>query len=124
MPPEKFKLENSANKYYKAGLLCVKAKKMTQQKLCQQCGQKYSCQDVYRYLANNKTSSPAIDSVIAFLLPLAVFIISLVVLQELLQKVINSKMLITALGFLLALPPVFIYLLIIKGVRKKFYKDR
>ncbi|MHC4114189.1 MAG: hypothetical protein ACYSSL_02555 [Planctomycetota bacterium] len=97
---------------------------MSQQKLCQQCGQRYSCQDVYRHLANNDVSSLVSRSIIAFLLPIAVFIASLVVLQELLDKAINSKALITALSFLLALPPVFVYLLIIKKIRKKLYKDK
>jgi uncharacterized membrane protein YoaK (UPF0700 family) len=102
----------------------VKAKKMTQQKSCRQCGQRYSCQDVYRHLASNDASSLVSRSIIAFLLPIAVFIVSLVVLQELLDKAINSKAMITALSFLLALLPVFVYLLIIKKIRENFYKHK
>ena len=59
-------------------------KTMTQYKHCQGCSQKHDCQDIYQKLANLKGPSVALKVIIAFLLPILVFIIILAIFEEIL----------------------------------------
>ena len=82
---------------------------MTQQKFCQGCDQKHDCQNVYQQLGNIKDSSVVSKVIVAFLLPLVVFIVSLGVFQEIFAKAIITEELRTVLSFLIALLITFIF---------------
>ena len=60
------------------------AKTMVQQKFCQHCNQRHKCQEVYRRLANTECPSVVFKAVVAFLLPLMVFIAALVAFETIL----------------------------------------
>lgn len=76
---------------------------MAQQKFCQECNQRHNCREVYRQLGKAEGSSVAFKVVVAFLLPLVVFIAALAVSEKILAGIINSKKAQTVLSFLLAL---------------------
>ena len=89
---------------------------MTQQKLCQDCNQRHKCQEVYQQLGKAQGPSVVSNVVVAFLLPVVVFIAALAAFEEILPKAVNSKESQTALSFLLALAVSFICILITKAI--------
>jgi len=110
---------------------------MNQQKSCQDCNQRRNCQDAYRQLGSNKSPSIISKVVVAFLLPIVVFIAALAVFEgilagtenTILQKMqsanpINTKEMQTAFSFLLALSATFVCILITKAVNKQFSKKQ
>jgi len=97
---------------------------MTQQKFCQECIQRHDCRDVYRQLGNTKSPSVAFKVVVAFLLPVMVFIAALAASEKILAKVINSEEVQTALSFLLALVATSVSILIIKIIGRQLRKDK
>jgi len=52
-------------------------KRMAQQKFCQTCEQKGDCRKIYRTLGDSKSPSVTAQVVLAFLLPLLIFIMTL-----------------------------------------------
>ena len=58
---------------------------MAEQKYCQDCIQKHNCQQIYEKLANTKGRSVVFKAVAAFLLPILVFIITLVIFEKILS---------------------------------------
>jgi len=97
---------------------------MAPQKFCQECNQRHTCQDVYRQLGNTKSPSVVFKVVVAFLLPLMVFIAALVASEKISAKAINSKEAQTVLSFLLALSVTFVCILIIKMIDRQLRKDK
>lgn len=76
---------------------------MVEQNFCQNCYQKHDCQKVYRQLGEIKGPPITFKIIVAFLLPLVVFIVSLAVFEAIFSKAINTGPLQTALSLLLAL---------------------
>ncbi len=97
---------------------------MPEQKFCKNCNQKHNCDEIYRKLGDVKGRSVAVKVVVAFLLPLVVFIASLAVFEEILAEATNIKALQTALSFLLALSVTFVCILIIKVIGRELRKDK
>ena len=97
---------------------------MFQQKFCQECNQKRNCKEVYQQLGNTKNPSVVFKVVIAFLVPLVVFIAALAIFKAILAGIINSKEAQTAISFLLALSVTFVAVLVIKMIGKQLRKDR
>jgi len=97
---------------------------MDNQEFCQGCEQQHSCREVYRQLGNTKGPSVALKVVAAFLLPLMVFIVGLVVFERVLAGAIDTKGLQTAFIFLLALSAAFVCILITKAINKRFNKNQ
>ena len=93
-------------------------KTMFQQKFCQECNQKRNCKEVYQQLGKAGGPSVIFKVVIAFLVPLVVFIAALAAFEAILANTINTKQLQTALSFLLALSMAFAVVLVIKTINK------
>jgi hypothetical protein len=98
-------------------------KTMNQQKICSHCGQRQTCQDVYRKLGNIKGPSVVLKVIIAFLLPLVIFIGTLTIFEEILKGKIASEPVQTILVFLLALSVSAIFISIIRTVNKRADKN-
>lgn len=81
---------------------------MVQQKFCQECTQKHDCQKVYQQIGDHKGPSVTVKVIVAFLLPLVVFITSLAAFEEIFAGAINAQPLQTILCFLLALLATFV----------------
>jgi len=94
-------------------------KTMDQQKNCQGCSHRQDCQEAYQKLANFKGPSFILKVIVAFLLPILVFIASLAVSERILDEAIDTKELRTALSFLLALLVTFVVMLIVKVIDGK-----
>ncbi|UCF00218.1 MAG: hypothetical protein JSV82_03875 [Planctomycetota bacterium] len=75
---------------------------MDQPKFCEDCGQKHDCSEVYRQLGKKEGQSVTFKVVVAFLIPILVFIASLVVFEHILAGMIETKELRIAVDFLLA----------------------
>jgi len=97
---------------------------MVQQKLCQACNQRHDCKKLYEQLDKAKGPSVVSRVVVAFLLPMVVFIASLVVFDHILAKVMNTEELQTVLSFLLALAVTAVCILIIKAISGKLSKNK
>ncbi len=99
---------------------------MAQQRFCQDCNQKHDCREVYHQLSDSKGPPVVLKAVVAFLLPILVFIVSLAAFEAILARVkspISTKELRTVLSFLLALSVTFIFvvscsLLVARGDNK------
>jgi uncharacterized membrane protein len=94
------------------------AKTMAEQKICEDCKQKHDCQRIYEQLGDVEGPSVVIKVIVAFLLPLVVFIVSLAVFQEIFAKAISSQRLQTALSLLLALLVTFVCILIVRVINR------
>jgi hypothetical protein len=75
---------------------------MAQENFCQDCGQKHNCKDVYSRMGNVKGSPITPKALVAFLLPLVVFIISLATFERILDNSVGVKSLRMVLSCLLA----------------------
>jgi len=89
---------------------------MVQQKFCEDCNQNHDCRKVYRQLGNTKSPSVAAGAMVAFLLPILVFIGSLAAFEAILAR--------TALSFLLALFVTSVCILIIKVINRQLSKNK
>ena len=92
---------------------------MAEQNICEDCEQKHDCQRIYEQLGDVEGPSVVIKVIVAFLLPLVVFIVSLAVFQEIFAKAISSQHLQVAFSFLLALVVTFVCILIVRVIRKR-----
>jgi len=91
---------------------------MAQQEFCEDCKQKHDCQRIYEQLGDVEGPSVVIKVIVAFLLPLVVFIVSLAAFQQIFAKAISSQRVQTAFSFLLALVVTFICILVIRVVNR------
>jgi len=92
---------------------------MESQRSCQDCIQKHNCQRIYEQLGDSPCESVTLKVILAFLLPLIVFIVSLAVSGRVLSKAINIEGLQMALSFLLALLVTFICVFITRIINKQ-----
>lgn len=97
---------------------------MTEQQNCQGCNQKQTCQDIYKKLANLQSWPMLVRVIVAFLLPIAVFVASLAIFERVFAKIINSKQSRTVIGFLVALSISFCVMLIAKVINRQFDKNK
>lgn len=97
---------------------------MDELKFCQQCNQRHKCQEVYRQLGKTEGPSVVFKVVVAFLLPLVVFIGALAAFEGILAGAINSKEMRTALSFLLALSVTFVCIFVLKAISRQVGKNK
>ncbi|OHB61345.1 MAG: hypothetical protein A2168_06400 [Planctomycetes bacterium RBG_13_50_24] len=91
---------------------------MALQRFCQDCIQKHDCKKIYEQLGDSSGPSIAIKAILAFLLPLMVFIVSLAVFERVLAGVINTEQMQTFISFVLALLVTFMCILITRVVKE------
>lgn len=91
---------------------------MASQRYCQDCFQKHDCKRIYEQLGDSPGPSVALKVILAFLLPLIVFIVSLTVFERVLAGAITTGRMQTALSFVLALLVTFVCVLITRAISK------
>ena len=96
---------------------------MTKQENCQGCNQKNDCQKVYERMGNAKGPSVVWKVVVAFLLPIAIFITALAIFEEILAGVVNDRQARTAISFLLAVLAALVFVVIAKMINAKLRKN-
>ena len=92
---------------------------MESQRFCQDCIQKHDCKRIYEQLGGSSCESVTLKVILAFLLPLIVFIVSLAVFERVLAGAVNIKGLHIALSFVLALIVTFIDVYITRVFNKQ-----
>jgi len=95
---------------------------MAEEKSCAQCEHSGRCQEVYRCLSNSKVPSVATKVVVAFLVPIAVFIVSLGVFEALLGGVISSEKTTTATACGLAVGVTMSVVVLLKMLNRRIGK--
>ena len=89
---------------------------MASHRICQDCIQKHDCRSVYEQLGNDSGASVTLKVILAFLLPLIVFIVSLAISERILARAINIEEVQMALSLLLALLATFVCVLITRAL--------
>jgi len=102
--------------HYKACLFYAIARTMVEQKLCQECNQRQGCQEVYKQLGEAEGPSVVSKVVLAFLLPLVVFIVLLACFERILAGVMDAKELRTGVSLLLSVLGTLALILIIRAI--------
>ena len=99
---------------------------MDKEEFCSGCGQKNDCKETYEKLGKVKGPSVAIRAIIAFLVPIAVFIMALAGFERLFEKAVESKDGRVALSALAALCITLACVMILRFVDNRFSskKDR
>ena len=92
---------------------------MAGQEFCRDCAQKHDCREVCRQLGEMKGPSVTVKVVIAFLLPLVIFIASLAAFQEVFSRVTDSQAAQTGLSLLMALLVACICVLILSLTNRR-----
>ncbi|MHC4299501.1 MAG: hypothetical protein ACYS7Y_19660 [Planctomycetota bacterium] len=94
-----------------------------QQELCGKCNQRHDCGKVYEQLGNTEGPSIVTKVVLAFLLPLVVFTISLAIFERVFSGVISAGQIQSALSFISALLLTFICILLTKVINRQLNQD-
>jgi len=84
------------------------------QQQCQSCGIKDSCKEAYKKLGESNVPNVLTKVILAFLLPLILFIFSIVIGEELLIEKLESKKAANIAAFATAIAVVFLYLFTLK----------
>jgi uncharacterized membrane protein len=92
---------------------------MVSKSFCRDCIQKHDCRSVYEQLGNTSGASVVLKVILAFLLPMIVFIVSLAVSERVFAGVTNVEKLQTIFSLLLALLATFICIFIIRMINKQ-----
>jgi len=92
---------------------------MSEENFCRECNQKHTCRQAFEQAGKIKGGSVGCKTIIAFLLPLMVFIAALAVFEKMLPKIIDAKNLQTPMTLVLASLTTLVYILIIKQFFKK-----
>ena len=95
---------------------------MDDQDICQGCGQKNRCEQVYQALGRLKGSSVVKKVIIAFLLPLLVFIAALAISQKIIVEYVDTQHWQTMISFVIALTVTGVCVVSIKCVRVRLHR--
>jgi uncharacterized membrane protein (DUF485 family) len=92
---------------------------------CQDCSDRQKCEEVYRKMAGSEGPPVTFSVIMAFLLPLVIFIAALAAGQVLLKR-LNANLPVTAISLILAFLVTACYVLvarvIVKNRAKRFDK--
>jgi hypothetical protein len=97
---------------------------MEDKRICKDCFHKDNCSEIYRQMGRIKGKSVTLKVIVAFLLPLIIFIATLAIFQELTAGMIKSEGLQTILGLLAAFAAGFTCVLISKLLNREAGQNR
>ena len=97
---------------------------MTDEKMCQGCGQRNRCQEVYRRMGHSEGPNVATKVLVAFLLPILTFIVCLAASESLLGHIIKTPELKTAVSFVIAFSVTLGVIFIARALNKRFSKKK
>jgi len=93
-----------------------------EEKNCQGCGFRHTCEEVYRRLGHSSSGPVTLKVILAFLLPLVVFIASITFFERIFSRVLNAKWLVLILSLFTAVSITLALILIVKKICNKFNK--
>jgi len=97
---------------------------MLQQQLCQGCNQRHKCHRLYEQLGKAKGPPVVCKVLVAFALPIVVFIAALTAFAEILSETINTAQTRTALSCLAALAVTLSVIMLTKTITAKLNKTK
>lgn len=97
---------------------------MAEKDFCSRCPQSRDCKAVYEQLGKSQGPNVVTKVVVAFLLPIAVFIAALALSDHVLTRVIAGKNVRIAAGFVLAAGASFVCILIVRVVNVRLAKNQ
>lgn len=89
---------------------------MTEHDNCSGCPEKDTCQAIYKQIGQAQGPSVVWKAIVAFLLPIVVFIIVLAVSERLLYNIIGSEKLRTIAGLLSGIAASFVYIFSVRAI--------
>jgi len=92
---------------------------MAEQKFCDNCKQKHDCGRIYQQLGDIAGPSVVIKVIVAFLLPLVVFIVTLAIFDKILSGFEMTAELQTVFSVAASLLITFICILIVRVVNRR-----
>ena len=92
---------------------------MAEQKICKDCNQKHDCQKVYQQLGDIQGPSVVVKVIVAFLLPLVVFIVTLTIFDKILSGFEMTAELQTVFSVAASLLITVICILIVRVVNRR-----
>ena len=98
---------------------------MSQEDFCQECHQKDECQEAYRRFGSSKCQPVFYKTVVAFLMPMVVFIVSLAIFEKILSGGNYSQLSHrsqTAISFVIALFITVVFMIVFLLLSKLFRK--
>ena len=96
---------------------------MEQQKFCDQCDKRASCRDAFKRLGEIKGKSVVLNVLVAFVLPLVVFIVALIFSQQFLARRVESAGLRTAFALMLSFVASAVCVGICRIIGRRFIKS-
>lgn len=93
-----------------------------EEKNCQGCRYKQTCEEVYRRLGQSKASPVSLKVIMAFLLPLIIFIASIAFFERIFSRALNAEWLVMLLSLFTAVSTTLVLTLIVKKICNKFNK--
>lgn len=97
---------------------------MPQNDFCHSCTQSRDCKEVYSRLGETAGPSVAYRVIVAFLIPIIVFILTLTACEKFLTPAVKIEKLRIAAGFLCALAAAFLTILLTKRINSKLDEKR
>jgi hypothetical protein len=97
---------------------------MARQEHCQDCDDRHNCQNIYQMLGSAEGPCVVSKVILAFLLPMLVFVASLAASEQVLAEFITAEAFRTVLSFLLALAVTLGLILIIRAITARFTKNK
>ena len=107
---------------YNLDFLCLVAETVAQSKFCEGCTQAHDCKKVYEQLGQSKGSSVALGVVVAFLLPIIVFVVTLGVSGQFLANAVAQKYQ-TPAAFVSALFVTVSVMLVVSLILKRLHRN-
>lgn len=95
---------------------------MKKQDSCSGCSHKDTCRQAYEKIGKAEGPNVTPSVILAFIVPIAVFIASLAISQRLLKERFDDNTL-TVVGFFVALSVTLLVILFIRGIRYLIKKD-
>ena len=92
---------------------------MTGKSFCSDCNQNKDCRKVYQQLGGYKGPSVVNQVLIAFLLPITVFIITLFAVQKAIPSTVSTPNICTVISFLIAAATTFLVVLLTSLIQKR-----
>jgi hypothetical protein len=80
------------------------------------CGRRWGCMDIYKQIGYSKGPSVFLKVIVAFLIPVLIFIVSVILAQKILTYWVNSPSLKMLLAFLISVLLTLVYILVVKLV--------
>jgi len=93
---------------------------MAEQKSCQDCQQKHDCMEAYKKLGDFKGPSVLPKIIVAFLLPIVVFLVSLAVFDGFIAQAITLRSVSIVSGLLFSSACSFVFVLAARFIVKYF----